>query len=72
LTLLRKRNRHVLDAAEKQRQAQLDTSDEMGRETRAAQVRVFKLRLADWETKAGTAGNGLGASAAQNGQGAGH
>jgi hypothetical protein len=72
LTLLRKRNRHVLDAAEKQRQAQLDTSDEMGRETRAAQVRVFKLRLADWETKAGTAGNGLGASAAQNGREAGH
>jgi hypothetical protein len=68
LELLRKRNRHVLDAAERQRQAQLDTSDEMGQRIRDAQLRVFQRHLADWEAKAGD-GDGQGATADQNGQG---
>jgi Domain of unknown function (DUF4407) len=66
LELVRKRNRHVLDAAEQQRQAQLDTSDAMGQDIRDAQLRVFRHHLAAWEAGA-AAGNGQGATA-QNGQ----
>jgi hypothetical protein len=69
LTLLRKRNRHVLDAAEQQRKAQLATSDEMGRQIREAQERVFKRHLAAWEARAGASGSGHGATVGQNGQG---
>lgn len=59
LELLRKNHRHVLDAAEGQRNAQLDASDELGQHIRDAQLRVFKHHLAAWEASAGN-GNGPG------------
>lgn len=76
LELVRKRNRHVLDAADQQRQAQLDTSDAMGQDIRDAQLRVFKHHLAAWEAsaaggngQAATARNGQASTATPNGQG---
>ena len=67
LELLGKRNRHVLEAAEQQRQAQLATSDAMGQDIRDAQLRVFKHHLAAWEAAA-AGGNGPGGATNQTGQ----